>query len=176
MKNNTTTLDEFKDKYFGKPETASRDELENGYKEFKTTAFKQDIGLAKGVVGEITKEQLLKFVTGHQLELSSTHQKLCIPIINRIYRKMLIGIKFAEIKVSNSCICDGHHRYLASLLAKYPIGMIPYVNTLATTVIDWESVCFEENDWDTPERIQMLNETDASYNSILLEELVELLK
>lgn len=92
----------------------------------------------------------LKFVSENELELSCTHRKLCVPIIARIYRKMLAGIRFAEIKVANNLICDGHHRYLASLLAVYSIGTVPFVNTSATTVIDWGAVHFEDEDWDTP--------------------------
>lgn len=176
MKNSITTLDQFKDKHFGKPGTASREELETEYKNFKIAILEPEVGITGGVVGKVTKEQLLKFVSEHPIELSSLHQKLCIPIIDRIYRKMLVGIRFAEIKVSNNCICDGHHRYLASLLAKYPIERIPYVSTSATAVIAWESVTFEEDDWDTPAKINMLNEIDANYNDIPIEELVELLK
>lgn len=175
MKNNTTTFDESKDKHFGKHGTVEREEFEAGYENFKTGVL-QEAEFTKEVLGKITKEQVLKFVSENHIELNSTHQKLCIPIINRIYRKMLVGIKFAEIKVGNGCICDGHHRYLASLLAKYFIETVPYTNTSATVIIDWKSVVFEEDDWDTPTKIKMLNEIDADYSNIPIEELTELLK
>ena len=51
-------------------------------------------------------------------------------------------------------ICDGHHRYVASLLAKLPIDFVPYKITGATDVIAWNSVVFVEDDWDTQAKIE----------------------
>ena len=89
---------------------------------------------------------------------------------------MLVGIKFTEIKVENGLICDGHHRYLASLLAKYSIETVPSVTTAATIIINWESVNFDNDDWDTTAKIKMLNEIDANYNNIPIEKIIDLLK
>lgn len=110
------------------------------------------------------------------MELLPTHAKLCIPIINRIFRKMSAGIKFPEIKIENDVICDGHHRYIASLLASFPLDKLPGKTTSATVVTDWKLVEFEEEDWDTKAKIRMLNEHDAEFNNIPLEKVVELLK
>lgn len=125
---------------------------------------------------EITQELILNFIAENDIEYSCTHTKLCVPIVDRIYRKMLAGIKFTEIKVDDGLICDGHHRYLASLLANYTLGIVPSVRTLATNVINWKSVAFDDEDWDTPAKIKILNEQDAEYNNISIEKLVELLK
>jgi hypothetical protein len=38
MKSNLTTLDQFKDKNYGKPGTAKRDQLDAGYENFKIGA------------------------------------------------------------------------------------------------------------------------------------------
>lgn len=89
---------------------------------------------------------------------------------------MSAGIKFTAIKVENSLICDGHHRYIASILANFPLEIIPGNAASATTVVDWESVIFEDEDWDTSAKINMLNEQDADYNNIPIEEIVALLK
>ena len=48
--------------------------------------------------------------------------------------------------------------------------------TSATTIVQWESVIFEEEDWDTTAKINMLNEQDAEFNNIAKEKIVELLK
>lgn len=69
-----------------------------------------------------------------------------MPIIDRIYRKMVAGIKFSGIKVADNLICDGHHRYLASLLANAIIEQLPTSITSATNIIDWQLVIFEEDD------------------------------
>lgn len=89
---------------------------------------------------------------------------------------MSAGIKFSGIKVENNLICDGHHRYIASILANFPLEIISGNVTSATTAVYWESVTFEDEDWDTSAKINMLNEQDADYNNIPIEKIVELLK
>lgn len=124
----------------------------------------------------LTKEIIIDFIQKNNIELSSTQTKLCLPIINRIYKKMCAGIQFSGIKVQNGFICDGHHRYVASILAQFPIERIPGIVTSSTTMVNWESVFFEEEDWDTAAKIDMLNEQDANYNNLPLAKIVELLK
>lgn len=124
----------------------------------------------------ITKEFIVEFIRKNEIELSSTHKKLCLPIINWIFKKMSADIKFPGIKVESNLICDGHHRYIASMLANFSLEKISGRVTSATAAIPWESVIFEEEDWDTPAKINMLNEQDADYNNITKELIVELLK
>ena len=101
----------------------------------------------------VTREIIVEFIRKNELELSSTHTKLCLPVINSIFKKMSAGIKFSDIKVENNLICDGHHRYIASILANFPLERIPGTVTSATTAVHWESVTFEEEDWDTAAKI-----------------------
>lgn len=51
---NTTTLDQFKDKHFGKQGTLKREELDHGYENFKIGAMIHTARLEKG----LTQEQL----------------------------------------------------------------------------------------------------------------------
>jgi len=95
---------------------------------------------------KVTKEVIQHLILKNEIDLSSTHIKLCLAIINRIYRKMSAGINFPGIKVENKLICDGHHRYLASLLANFAIERIQATGTLATIAAEWKSVVFEEED------------------------------
>lgn len=88
----------------------------------------------------------------------------------------MAGIHFFEIKVDDNLICDGHHRYIASLLANITIGTIPSASTSATGIIDWEMVIFVEDDWDTPEKIKMLNEVDADFNNKPIKEIEAILE
>jgi len=53
-KKNIRTLEEFKDKYYGKKGTPKRDKLEKGYNEFKLGSLILDARLEKG----LTQEQL----------------------------------------------------------------------------------------------------------------------
>jgi DNA-binding XRE family transcriptional regulator len=54
MKSNTITLDQFKDKHFGKVGSKKRDELDTGYDNFKIGAMLLEARLKKG----LTQEQL----------------------------------------------------------------------------------------------------------------------
>jgi DNA-binding XRE family transcriptional regulator len=56
--NNITSLDQFKDKYFGEVGTPSRTELEDGYENFKIGALIHEARLEKGM----TQAQLAKKV------------------------------------------------------------------------------------------------------------------
>ena len=66
---------------------------------------------------KIKRENIIKVIQETENVLVTTHNKLCLPIINRIYNKMINGIKFDDIKVFEKVIIDGHHRYVSSLLA-----------------------------------------------------------
>ncbi len=123
----------------------------------------------------IKKEQILEYISNNNIELRCTHERLCVPIIDRIYKKMSAKIKFSDIKVDGILICDGHHRYVASLLANFELGRTPYPSTAATEVTDWEQVEFDTEDWDTAAKIKMLNELDAEFNNMSVEEIVEIL-
>ncbi len=93
-----------------------------------------------------------------------------------MFKKMSAGIKFSSIKVENGLICYGHHRYIAFILANFSLESVPGIATSATTTVHWQSVIFEEEDWDTLAKIDMLNEQDAEYNNIPIEKIVKLLE
>jgi hypothetical protein len=121
-------------------------------------------------------ELLMNLFHGEDLKLKSTHQKLCVPIVLRIYKKMLIGIKFPSLKIHGDLIIDGHHRYLASMLAGIHLDTVPTGKSSATLVTKWSEVMLVSEDWDTEAKIKMLNEIDASFNGIAVELLTELLQ
>lgn len=58
IKNNTITLDQFKDKHYGKVGTEKRDALDEGYENFKIGALIHEARLEKGM----TQEQLAEKV------------------------------------------------------------------------------------------------------------------
>ncbi|MFP5042082.1 hypothetical protein [Parasediminibacterium sp. JCM 36343] len=125
---------------------------------------------------KITKQIIQDFISTTKIDLLPTQKRLCLPIINRMYRKMSAGIAFSAIKVDGNLIGDGHHRYLAALLANYPIEKTPTFSTSATILIEWESVLFEDEDWDTTAKINMLNNQDAEYNNMPISQIFDLLK
>ena len=125
---------------------------------------------------KITKENIQDFLKVNQLEYSPTHNKLSVPIINRIYKKMLNNIKFEIIKVNENFIIDGHHRYISSKLAKVEIDKTSYPKSSATISYSWNEVQFVNDEWDTDHKIIYLNQLDAKYNDLSLEQLIEISK
>lgn len=124
----------------------------------------------------ITKETIIDSLDKVDDLLLCTQERLCLPIIERICHKMQAGLSFTSIKVDGSLICDGHHRYIASLLSEHEINRIKYPTTSATKVIQWEDVEFVEEDYETSAAIEELDKKDADFNEITLEELHFLLK
>lgn len=122
--------------------------------------------------GEIIKE----FLKEKELEYLPTHNKLSLPIINRIYKKMTNGIKFEIVKINENIIIDGHHRYISSELAKSEIEKTSYPKTSATIVYSWNDVVFVNEEWDTDYKILYLNQLDAKYNDLSLEKMIEISK
>jgi len=118
---------------------------------------------------EITSEEIKKYITSTEIVLVSTHHKLSIPVIKRIYKKMVNGIKFDDIKICGNLVIDGHHRYISSLLAEIEIGKIKSLKSSATKECKWNDIEFDENDWDTISKIQYLNQRDAEYNHVDIE-------
>lgn len=132
--------------------------------------------LNKPTMNPVFNELLMDLLKGDDLTLKSTHDRLCLPIILRIYKKMLLGIKFPSIKIHGDLIIDGHHRYLASMLAGKTLGTSPSGKSSATIVTKWSEVILIAEDWDTVAKIQMLNVIDANYNGIDVDDLTELLQ
>jgi hypothetical protein len=125
---------------------------------------------------EITEETIKEFLKVKKLNYLPTHNKLSLPIINRIYKKMMNGIKFEAVKVNGDFIIDGHHRYISSELAKNEIKKTSYPKTSATIEYSWNDVEFVAEEWDTDYKILYLNQLDAKYNDLSLEKMIELSK
>lgn len=124
----------------------------------------------------VSKELIIETIEQTENLAFPTQKKLCIPIIERIYKKMMYGIKFDDIKTCDHLIIDGHHRYVSSLLANSEVGIALSSRTSATTEYTWKDVEFVEEEWDTQEKIQRLNEQDAEFNKLDIKKLIEMLK
>lgn len=125
---------------------------------------------------EITEESIKYFLKENKLDYLPTQNKLSLYIINRIYKKMINGIKFEIVKTNQKFIIDGHHRYISSKLAKIEIEKTSYPKTSATTEYSWNDVQFVSEEWDTDYKILYLNQLDAKYNDLPLEKIIEISK
>lgn len=125
---------------------------------------------------DLIEMEIKKLIEDDQLEFLCSQRSISLPIIYRIYHKMIIGIKFPEIKVSGNIIIDGHHRYLASKIALIEFQKIDYVEVNYIEPKSWHEIFIDETDWDTIGEIRNHIQNDAHYNNISLEILLSLLK
>jgi hypothetical protein len=85
---------------------------------------------------------------------------------------MSLGLRFPCIKVCDDIIIDGHHRYVASMLAKVEIERVESLKSSATEITEWNEVIFDVEDWDTENQIRDYHEKDALFNEISLSEIL----
>jgi hypothetical protein len=125
---------------------------------------------------QITKQDLEEFFRSNQTAYRPTQGKVCIPIINRMVKKMTLGIRFDDIKVVDGWIIEGHHRYVSSLFADIALGKVPGVKTSSTPEHNWTAMEFVPEEWDTDDKIEYMNELDAIRNEIPIEKIIEMIK
>ena len=123
----------------------------------------------------ITKEVIVDLISTKQLKLHPSQPSLFAPIIDRFFRKIRANVSFPPIKVVDDLIIEGHHRYIASILANKEISTIPSLRPSATTVKSWKSIKIEEIDPSSPEEIQKFNIEDAKILNMPLENFNEIL-
>ncbi len=115
--------------------------------------------------------RLEKFLLEEELELKPTQNKISIPLVYRLYRKMRAEIKFDAIKVADGLIMDGHHRYVASVLAGIEIEKFPSTKNLTQTYLEWTEVTLTSIEYDLDTEIDYHNFNDAQRNGLSIEEL-----
>lgn len=124
------------------------------------------------VVMKINREIIIAKLQEKENILKPNQGKLSLPIINRICKKMTHNLKFRPICVSSeNLIVDGHHRYISSILTNFEIELVSnYPKPGILNDFNWNTVDFLEDDWDSPAKIKMLNEEDARYNGMEIED------
>ncbi len=87
-KSNTMTLDQFKDKHYGKCGTEKREELEAGYENFKIGALLHEARLEKG----LTQEELAEKVGTTKSYISKIENNVKEVRISTLQRIVEIGL------------------------------------------------------------------------------------
>tara|TARA_R110002126_G_scaffold215411_1_gene361533 strand:+ start:187 stop:567 length:381 start_codon:yes stop_codon:yes gene_type:complete len=116
---------------------------------------------------EINLKMIQDLFESGSLELIATQPGVCLPMLQRIYKKMKVGIEFADIRVNDSRIVDGHHRYICSKLLNIDIGInnnYPIPSTAESH--KWEVLVIDEFDFETEEEIKNHNLRDAEINDV----------
>jgi hypothetical protein len=125
---------------------------------------------------EITHEFIKDLITQNTLEFSPTQGRISLPIINRLFKKMMIGVIFEDIKINENNIIDGHHRYLSSVIAEVNINKVGCPKPSLINCYNWNEVDFVYEEWDTKSKINYMNELDAKYSGIPLIIMTEITK
>lgn len=113
------------------------------------------------------------YLESNQIKLMPSQKRICLPIINRMVRKMKSNIRFADILTCEGVIVNGHHRYIASLIAGVNIGMMTGGMPMLQ-LSDWRQIEFAEEDWDTAADLMIINQRDASFNGLTLKDVIEI--
>ena len=79
---------------------------------------------------------------------------------------MKIGIQFDGIKVNDSRIVDGHHRYICSQLAEFEIELIEWEIAKSSVDYDWSIIEVVEEDYEDERQIKEHNVRDAELNDV----------
>ena len=87
-KSNIMTLEQFKDKHYGKRGTTKRDELETGYKNFKIGALIHEARLEKG----LTQEELAEKVGTTKSYISKIENNVKEVRISTLQRIVQLGL------------------------------------------------------------------------------------
>lgn len=124
----------------------------------------------------LTKDQVIELLQEEKMDLEPTQDKLCFPIIQRLYNKMSSGLLMPSIQIDKNVIINGHHRYIASILAKYPLVRVTSIRSSAKQQVEWKLVTIVEEDWDSRYDIEMYNTEDAKFNGLTLEDIVGIIK
>jgi len=125
-------------------------------------------------VQTISIDELRDFLKSHNFQLKPTQKKICYPIIQRIYKKMRIGIQFENINVDNLLLINGHHRYVCSLLLQKSLGTNDWKSPSNVMNLQWSEIDIDANDWESIEIINRHNSSDAAKNNMDIKVLEDL--
>jgi hypothetical protein len=109
-------------------------------------------------------------------ELKPSQDKISLPTAFRIYKKMKASLKFDAIKISDDIVIEGHHRYVASVLAEKSIERFLSTKNHTQTVFDWKDVILKTVDYDDQSVVRYHNFNDALRNGISLKQVEKLLQ
>lgn len=113
------------------------------------------------------KIKLEHFLKIESFEFQPTQEKLSVPLICRIYKKMNAGLcNFDAIKIADDLIIDGHHRYIASKMAGTQIQIFPSTKNYSQRIFDWKGILLNLNEYDSATEIKYHNFNDATKNGI----------
>lgn len=120
----------------------------------------------------INRNTILSKLKERKIQLKPNQQKISLPIISRMCKKMQRDLKFRPIYVSKeNKIIDGHHRYISSIISNFKLEVITdYPSPSEPNSFEWDLVDFVVDDWDSPSKVKMLNELDARYNNMKIED------
>lgn len=99
---------------------------------------------------ELTIKVVVDFIKSTNHNYKTTHSKVCFPIIQRIYRRILNGYRFGGVKFNDNLIIDGHHRYIAHELANIKFEKLKGGRSHSEEIKELNDLVIDiEQDWDS---------------------------
>ena len=114
----------------------------------------------------ISFEQIRQLLESEDFELQPTQRKLCLPILQRIYHKMNVGVEFDSINIAGDLLINGHHRYVCSLLLKKTLQRDIWSRPSQVHTYKWPQIQIDLDDWESVEIIERHNRKDAAISGL----------
>ena len=114
----------------------------------------------------ISFEQIRQFLESEDFELQPTQRKLCLPILQRIYHKMNVGVEFDSINIVDNLLINGHHRYICALLLKKTLQRATWSRPSQVLTYKWPEIQIDLNDWESVDIIERHNMKDAAISGL----------
>jgi hypothetical protein len=120
-------------------------------------------------------ESLENLLATYSFEFKPTQNRISIPLVERLYKKMMAGLEFDAIKVAENLIIDGHHRYIAAVLSNTEITHFPSQQNHNQTSFDWAEITLTSIDYDKPIDVKYHNFNDAKRNGLSVVDIEKIL-
>jgi hypothetical protein len=119
----------------------------------------------------INPSTLKNFLNNINSDLKPSQPRLSIPILDRIYNKIHLGITFPPVRINNSVIIDGHHRYIAYKFNNQTPEIQIYSAPTLVITYEWKSLVTDSLDWQSNSEVIHFNKLDAQLLNITVSEL-----
>jgi len=88
---------------------------------------------------------------------------------------MSAKFEFDAIKTCDGLIVDGHHRFIASVLADVKIEQFPSTRNSNQITFEWKDIILKANEYDSTSEIKYHNFNDAKRNGKTIDEVEKIL-
>jgi hypothetical protein len=97
---------------------------------------------------EITLEYVQDYLSSQEFDLSPTQKRISFPLVKRYVKMLRDGKEPPPIKIDNSAIVDGHHRYISGRIHGTEPTNVPWTNSPSTPIGSWALILVVSEDYE----------------------------